>query len=301
MSSLRISVAGALSLLGQHLLARLASDPDFYVESLHDRQGLPEGRRLDEIVDWDVDPAVRMAYSHMPVFPADAPAKGSLLLSFLPDTGAEAIEAQHLARGTRVLSHCEYARRQVPLLMPGLADHGEQAPHLATPNCTTAICAALLAQVHQRFEITDATITAMQAISGTDLPGMPASAIHDQVICDLPGEAAALADELGILFDSAFPLTTFAARVPVWRGHTMTLALDLARMPAPDDIAHSLREVPGIAFDALPFARDRFSQEGPLCSIVHLSTAGQKLRLIVKGDNLEASTTGVMQRLAKVI
>lgn len=298
MVKIRVSVAGACSLLGQHLLARLCEDPDFVVESLHDRQGSSTGRSLTDATSWHVGSDVLQTYASLPLFSADAPALAPLLLSFLPDDHAEVIESAHLSRGTRVLTHCEYARLKVPMIMPGVSQAVPQAQHLATPNCTTAMCALPLHALQQAFGVTRASITALQAISGTDLPGLSASAIHDQVIGHLPGEATALADELQVLLGNTFPIDTFATRVPVWRGHTLTLSVDLQRRPEPDEIARTLNAVPDILVTGLPKARDSFAPSTLLATITSIRQSGTGVLMVIKGDNLEAATTGVMRSVA---
>jgi hypothetical protein len=116
-----VSVAGANTLLGQHLLARLVADPTVRITSLHDRLAL-EAASLDVSAQWQVDENVRQLLHEVPLLGPDAPARAPVLLSFLPELGAQSIEAAHLARRTRVITHCEYARLTVPLALPGITE-----------------------------------------------------------------------------------------------------------------------------------------------------------------------------------
>ena len=294
-----ISVAGATSLLGQHLLARLSQDPALQVMSLHDSAGSGPSPKLLTSVPWLVCPDVARFFEHTPLLSPQASAHAPILLSFLPE-GAEtaAVETQHLERGTRVITHGEHARMRVPMGLPGVIEPDPAAQYIATPNCTTAMCAVPLHHLHSTYGVNSVTITTLQAVSGTDLPGLPAHLIHDQVIGHLPGEAEALSNELSVIFESAFPIDTFATRVPVWRGHTLTMSVRLAKRTNADAIAQTLSRVPGLLVAALPVYRDRFSPCAPLATIIDIRESAEGVLIVLKGDNLEAATTGIMQSLA---
>ncbi|MEP3276136.1 MAG: hypothetical protein ABJN26_04975 [Stappiaceae bacterium] len=297
----RVSVAGAVSLLGQHLLVRLSEDRLISVESLHDCMGGDPRTGLLDLPQWQVAPEVARAFSHVPLLSAEAPARASVLLSFLPEDGAAGIEALHLARGTRIITHCEHARLAVPLAMPGVTDIDPGATHLATPNCTTAICALPLQYLHTTHGVTGVTITTLQAISGTDLPGIAAHTIHDRVDGHLAGEADALSDELSIIFDQAFPVDAFATRVPVWRGHTITMSVRLADNADAIAVADTLSGVDGIAVADAPTERERFPIDAPLATVVSLRNSVDGVMMVLKADNLGAATTGIMQTIAHAL
>lgn len=296
-----VSIAGANSLLGQHLLARLHADPGVRVVSLHDRLAGSGATKISDSGQWSIAPEVASALSDVPLVSPGDPARASILLSFLPDDGAAEYEAQHLARGTRVVTHCEHARLTVPLALPGVVPVDRDAIHLSTPNCTTAICALPLRHLHDAHGVRGVTITTLQGISGTDLPGMPAWAIHDRVVGHLAGEADALGDELGVLFGGAFAVDTFATRVPVWRGHTITMTLSLGDGADAAAVRATLSGVEGIAVTDLPNGRDRFSPSAPLATITSIRDGAQGVLMVLKGDNLEAATTGVMQGILSLL
>lgn len=295
MTTTRVSIAGPNSLLGQHLLARLLDDPNVEIASLHDRLATTATPRLSDSRQWNVDPEVANRLSGIPLLPPEAPALAPVLLSFLPDDGARQIEAEHLERGTRVITHCQYARLAVPLVLPAGDTINLNAQHLATPNCTTAICAQVLRALHNAHGVTGATITTLQAISGTDLPGMTAHAIHDQVVGHLDGEASALSEELGAIFNDAFKVDAFATRVPVWRGHTITMAVRLDNHSNAAAVRATLSKANDIAVSALPNSRDRFSQDAPIAAVTNIRDGAHGVLLVLKGDNLEMATTGLMQ------
>lgn len=295
MPTIRVSVAGPNSLLGQHLLARLVDDPDVEIVSLHDQLAATASPRLSDSRHWNVEPEIANRLSQIPLLPPEAPALAPVLLSFLPDEGACRIEAQHLERGTRVITHCEYARLAVPLVLPAGGMTSCKAQHLATPNCTTAISAQVLRALHNDHGVAGATITTLQAISGTDLPGIAAHEVHDQVVGHLEGEANALSRELGVIFDNSFAVDAFATRVPVWRGHTITMAIRLHNHSNAAAVRATLTKAEHLRVGTLPTGRDRFSQNAPLATITNVRDGSQGVLLVLKADNLEMATTGLMQ------
>ncbi len=294
MKTQRISIAGISTLLGQKFLERSLQSTEIIVQSLHDPKVQNNTDTLATICDWSGSNETFQAAASLPLLPSDATSAAQTLVSFLPDPVGEDIESLHLAKGTRVVTHCEYARLTAPMVMPGVTQVVGDPPLSATPNCTTAICASPLAQLHQSFGVSRVTITTMQAISGTDLPGIPAFAIHDQVIGHLGGEAEALSQELSILFDANFPVDTFATRVPVWRGHTITLAVDLKVRPDLPAVQAALSGSSAISFQDTEKARRRFPADAPLTTIVNLRLTDRGVLLVIEGDNLEAATVGVM-------
>ncbi|MBU2957952.1 Asd/ArgC dimerization domain-containing protein [Paracoccus sp. 1_MG-2023] len=299
----KLAVLGALGLLGQHLIARLLRDPRVQIVGLHDH------RHADDLngTPWFADPSARDFVAAQTILPPEAPATGDLILSFLPDDGAQRIEATHLGRGARVLSHCEYARHQGLLLAPGLPmPDTRQRQLLATPNCTTAICALPLSLLHRAFGIAALHVTTLQAVSGTDLPGMPAFMGHDNVTSSIPGEARALESELSVLFGDAFPVSCMATRVPVWRGHTMTLMMHLNEDAGMDQLAQLLRSAPGIRLSdgrqALPIWQPETAGQDLLCVVEALDRSPDGwVRMTLRGDNLGMATAGLMAELARML
>ncbi|MGJ8544129.1 MAG: Asd/ArgC dimerization domain-containing protein [Sulfitobacter sp.] len=301
--SKKLSIFGAYSLLGQHLLTRLSADCRFEIASLHDQRHTES--RSD--IAWLAGDAGSWLADEFEVLSPKDQAKGDIILSFLPDKGAEEIEAAHLAAGARIISHCEYAREKGALLVPQVCEPDlSNAPLIATPNCTTAMCALPLSLLHAKHGIEAAHITTLQAISGTDLPGMQAHQIHNQVVSDLPGEAHVLQRELNHVFANAFPVSCAATRVPVWRGHTMSLMIKLADG---SDAQAAVKALEGQARIAVldrdaPYPAWRREIESPdlLCTIEAIRDGqGGWITLSLRGDNLGAATTGVMLCAASML
>ena len=283
--------------MGQHLLARLAVDHSVKVKSLHDALGSRPQNSLLNSQQWQVGMHVAEHYATTPLLPADAPALAPTLLSFLPDDGAEQIEMEHIQRGTQVITHCSYARLIFPLALPGITDFDVTAPKFVMPNCTTAMCALPIHLLHQAFGVEHVNITTLQAISGTDLPGMPAHVIHDQIVSHIPGEVDALSEELSTIFNADFDIDSFATRVPVWRGHTITMSVTLASEADIKSVSNALLQADNLVIKELPVSRDSFSGSAPLTTITNLRVKGRRLMMVIKGDNLEAATTGLMQTI----
>ncbi|MEP2640942.1 MULTISPECIES: Asd/ArgC dimerization domain-containing protein [Roseobacteraceae] len=263
--------------------------------SLHDQCAAQGTAQISGSRQWNVSPDVAKRLAEVPLLAPDAPALAPVLLSFLPDQGAEDIEAQHLARGTRVITHCEYARLKAPMVLPCGTPAAPQSPLLATPNCTTAMCAQVLSVLDAAHGVAGTTITTLQAISGTDLPGMPAHVIHDQVVGHLDGEATALSQELGAIFNGAFQVDAFATRVPVWRGHTITLSVGLKHAADAQTVMTTLSASPDLTLTGVPTHRDRFSPDAPVATVTNVRDGAHGVLIVIKGDNLEMATTGVMQ------
>ena len=300
MGQKHISVAGANTLLGQHFLARTAADEAIVIDSFHSELCKDGNFNSMDKTPWQVDTATAEHYAKVPSLRVDSPPLAPILISFLPDSIGEKIEKIHLARGTRLVTHCEYARYKAPLAIPGVLPVEPSAGFIATPNCTTAMCALPLHHLHKEHKIRAVTITTLQAISGTDLPGMPAHTIHDHVIGHLEGEAETLTNELSLIFNNAFALNSFATRVPVWRGHTITMAISFADKTDAKTVRRTLARTSNIEFKNQN-ARDNFSNYWPMTTITNIRDGNDAVLIVLKGDNLEAATTGIMHEIVHML
>lgn len=119
--------------------------------------------------------------------------------------------------------------------------------------------------------------------------------IQDQVVGHLEGEARGLSEELGTIFSGAFAIDAFATRVPVWRGHTITMSIGLGDQAGATAVRTTLTDAKGIAVSELPIGRDRFSADAPIATVTNIRDGAQGVLLVLKGDNLEMATTGIMQ------
>ncbi len=301
-----IAIAGVSTLLGQLFLRRITETPSISVASLHDC--LAEARTLDMIQSkYPMINSERLAqFRNTPLLRPSDRALAPLLISFLPELGAEGFESKHLSEGTKVITHCEYARLTAKMVCPNvLPDPDPQERHLVTPNCTTAICASPLNSIHKVHGIESATITTLQAISGTDLPGLHAYQIHDQVISQIEREACALTEELGRIFNQAFSIDVFATRVPVWQGHTITVSLKLKQNTPIAAIEETLRLTPGVRLyfgEQGRHDRDESGMYGdPIATITELRQGQHSVLMGLKGDNLGSATVGIMEQALDMI
>lgn len=77
----------------------------------------------------------------------------------------------------------------------------------------------------------------------------------------------------------------------------VTLSDTLADKADAAAVARRLRGAPGIALPQTVPGRDRFGPDAPLTTITNLRDGAQGVLMVLKGDNLEAATTGLMQAI----
>ena len=296
-----IAIAGVSTLLGQLFLRKITERPSISVASLHDCLAETGTLDISQSKDLMINSEVLAQFRNVPLLRPSDRSLAPLLISFLPELGAERCESKHLSEGTKVITHCEYARLTARMVCPNvLPDPDPQERHLVTPNCTTAICASPLNSIHKVHGIESATITTLQAISGTDLPGLHAYQIHDQVIGQIEREACALTEELGRIFNQAFSIDVFATRVPVWRGHTITVSLTLKQSTPIAAIEETLRLTPGVRLDFVEQGRhyrdESDTYADPIATVTELRQGQHSVLMGLKGDNLGSATVGIMER-----
>ena len=301
-----ISIAGASTLLGQLFLRKITEKPSIKVASLHDCLAETVALDISQSKDLMINSKVVAQFRDVPLLRQSDRALAPLLISFLPELGAEQFETKHLSQGTKVITHCDYARLTARMVCPNvLPDPDPRERHLVTPNCTTAICASPLNSIHKVHDIESATITTLQSISGTDLPGLHAYQIHDKVINQIEREASALTEELGRMFNQAFSIDVFATRVPVWRGHTITVSLTFKRSTPIAAIEETLRLTPGVRFDfGEQGGHDRVESDtygDPIATVTELRQGQHSVLIGLTGDNLGSATVGVMEQALNMI
>ena len=301
-----IAIAGVSTLLGQLFLRKITERPSISVASLHDCLAETGTLDISQSKDLMINSEVLAQFRNVPLLRPSDSSLAPLLISFLPELGAERCESKHLSEGTKVITHCEYARLTARMVCPNvLPDPDPQERHLVTPNCTTAICASPLDSIHKVHGIESATITTLQAISGTDLPGLHAYQIHDQVIGQIEREACALTEELGRIFNQAFSIDVFATRVPVWRGHTITVSLTLKQSTPIAAIEETLRLTPGVRFDfggqGRHYRDESDTYADPIATVTELRQGQHSVLMGLKGDNLGSATVGIMERALNML
>ncbi len=244
-----VAILGARRLLGQHLLQRLRRHPFLEVAALADLEA-SGGQAYGDAVTWLHPEPLPDALAALPHRACDDDLPGDIVISLLPDGQAAATERALAEQGRLVVTHAEDLRLadDVPLILPEMngADVSTARRRLlATPNCTTVLLCLPLLALHRSFGVEAVTVTALQAVSGADLPGLPWFAIHDRLITSLSGEERALAAETGRLFGQAFPVSAQALRVPVTRGHALAVSVALRRKATPEEARDALEAFHG--------------------------------------------------------
>ena len=252
--TIEVGILGATGMVGQQLIALLATHPWFKVTWL----GASErsaGKAYREAAAWRLPSPLPEELARLTVetaAPGNAP---KLVFSGLDSSVAGDIEGAFAEAGHVIVSNSRNYRMEadVPLLIPEVnADHlgllkaqgsrGWKGRIVTTPNCVVVVYAMALAPLRQ-FGLKTSIITTLQAISGAGYPGVPAWDILANVIPFIGGgEEEKIETEtnkiLGALTNGVVenhPVTISAAvtRVPVHNGHTGSIAVALEQRPDP--------------------------------------------------------------------
>jgi aspartate-semialdehyde dehydrogenase len=111
------------------------------------------------------------------------------------------------------------------------------------------------------FGVRQVIVTTMQAVSGAGYPGVSYLDIDGNVIPYIGGEEEKIENESRILLGqiengervaAPFRVSAQANRVPVFDGHTLSIAVDFERKPTPGEAARVLAEFPGLDLPSAP-------------------------------------------------
>ena len=277
----RVAVLGATGAVGQTFVRLLENHPWFELAELAASER-SAGRPYGEAARW-------VSAGHMPdrianhtVLPCD-PAKVSsdIVFSALDSSVAGEAELAFAKAGKVVLSNAKNHRMasDVPLVIaevnPGhLAildaqrrNRGWKGAIVTNGNCSTIVTTLALAPIHERFGITDAFVSTMQAVSGAGYPGVASLDILGNVIPYISDEEDKVESELrkflGSLGDGQIdpaPMTVSAHcnRVPVENGHTVCVSIRLRERATADEVIGVLRAWTGAdVARGLPSSPDR--------------------------------------------
>jgi len=259
-----VGVLGATGMVGQQFVSRLATHPWFNLTWLAASER-SEGKAYRAVAPWRLSTPMPAASADR-VVDGCVPGRGpKVVFSGLDASVAGDIEAAFAAAGHIVVSNARNFRMDplVPLLIPEVnADHLALLPEqqaskgwpgaiVTNPNCSTIVLALALAPL-RRFDIRSVIVSTMQAVSGAGYPGVPSLDILGNVIPFIGGEEEKMEAETVKILGSDGGRTPYPAvlsahtnRVPVIDGHTMTVSVDLAAGPSPDDVAEALRSFVG--------------------------------------------------------
>jgi aspartate-semialdehyde dehydrogenase len=259
MREIEVGILGATGVVGQQFVSRLAQHPWFRPTWLAASER-SEGRPYGAVAPWRLAAPIpdEIGAKHVE---ACVPGRGPrAVFSALDASVAGDIEQAFAAAGHFVVSNARNFRMDplVPLLIPEVnAEHLRLIPEqqsakqwkgaiVTNPNCSTIVLAMALAPL-RRFEITTAIVSTMQAVSGAGYPGVPSLDILGNVVPFIGGEEEKMESEtLKILGTNGgrIPhpavISAHTNRVAVIDGHIMTVSVDFAMAPTPQEVVAAL-------------------------------------------------------------
>ena len=276
-----VAVLGATGAVGQAFVRLLTRHPWFELAEL----GASErsaGKKYGEAARWltgELDADV----ARMPVLECDPRhVHAPIVFSALDAAAATEVEAAFARAGRFVLSNARSYRMEpdVPLLIPEVnADHlGLVAVQrqrrkwdgaIATnPNCAATVVAMALAPLHAAFGVKQCFVTTLQAVSGAGYPGVASLDILGNAIPFISGgeeekietETPKMLGTLGAgsITPAAIAMSAQVTRVAVEHGHTVCLAISLAKRATPNDAIAALEQWKGAIHGmGLPSAPER--------------------------------------------
>lgn len=270
-----VGIAGATGLVGQRLVARVASHPWFTLQALGASER-SSGRAYGDVVRWMLPDPIPSAAAHRVVggcTPSDF-AACDLVLSALDAPVAREVEPQLAASGIAVVSNSSALRMapDVPLLVPevnagAVVRIGARARGgfvVTNPNCSVTGLALALAPLHREFGVRRVVVATMQSVSGAGLAGPRAVDLLDNVIPHIPGEEEKIEVELGKILGSAsadaflpadIAVAAHCHRVPTLDGHLEAVSVELDRAGTPEQAVAAMLAFRGdIAALSLPTA-----------------------------------------------
>lgn len=260
MPRISVCVAGATGLVGQTLLARLSRHPWFQVCDLL-ASNHHHCQTYREAVKGHFAIPEAQIYADLKLKALDAPVDCPVVFSCLPSGIARTWESLWARQGHFVITNASDLRSDpnVPLLIPEInAHHIERLKNtptqgriVANPNCGVAGFALVAGALTRYALLEHATVTTFQSISGAGLKGLSAWSALDNLIPFIPGEEEKWHSEpqkiLGDITPEGFqpyPLTVEATcvRVPVRRGHLLSVTLSGSRELDPQSVQNILNE-----------------------------------------------------------
>jgi aspartate-semialdehyde dehydrogenase len=259
-----VAVLGATGTVGQRFIQLLADHPYFEVSAIASSDQ-SAGQVYEEVTNWRLEGIIPPEVGRMMVQPVEPNLDARLVFSALPAGAAVSIEADFAKAGYIVCSNSSAYRfaEDVPILIPEInpdqvdlipaqrAAHGWSGLIVTSPNCTSTGIAMPLKPLDEAFSIQQVMAVTMQAISGAGYPGIPAADILANVYPYIKGEEEKVELEprllLGQIKDGRkqpHPMAMSAQinRVPVFDGHTASVAVKFERKPSVDEVYQALED-----------------------------------------------------------
>lgn len=250
---MKAAIVGATGTVGQRFVSLLAAHPQFRVAELVASER-SAGRTYGEACRWVLNEEMPANVRGMEVKLATDDIDADVVFSAAPAGTAGSIETDLAKRGFKVFSNAKDHRMdpRVPLLIPEVnPDHLALVEKQATdgfivtdPNCSAAVLTMSLRPL-MPFGIQDVVVTTLQALSGAGYPGVPSLDSVANVVPFISGEEAKIETEppkmlgkltSGSVTPARIRISATATRVPVEEGHSMSVALKLAKRPRPESL-----------------------------------------------------------------
>jgi aspartate-semialdehyde dehydrogenase len=296
-----VGVLGATGTVGQKFITLLRDHPIFKITSLVASRR-SAGKRYGEACNWKQTAPIENNIFEMKVQKLDADLDCSLLFSGLDSSVAGEAEKRYAERGYWVVSNSKNHRMDydVPLVIPEinhthlkLADQQKTSGKIVTnPNCSTMFLAMVLAPLEKTFGVSKVLVTTMQAVSGAGYPGVASMDILGNVIPNIPGEEEKMESETRKILGSLqgdtinpadFIVSAQCNRVPVYDGHTETVAVTLKDSPTPQEVSKAL-----MTFRGFPQESNLFSAPAKPIIVTGNPFKPQPGRDIMEGGGMAA-------------
>jgi len=274
-----VAVLGATGVVGQRLVASLASHPNFELVAVaaSDRN---VGRPYGEAVRWLLPGALPEREAALVLAPCEpGKVEGALLFSALDAGPARAVEPLFRAAGRTVVSNASAYRMdpEVPLVVPEVnADHLELARRqraryggclVTNPNCSTIGLCLALEPLRRAVQLEAVRVTTLQALSGAGYPGVASLDVVDNVLPFIAGEEEKVETEPLKIFGALGPTGVEGAsvavsaqcnRVAVREGHLLSVSVSAKGLPSVGEVEALFRGYTSpLAGRGLPSAPER--------------------------------------------
>jgi aspartate-semialdehyde dehydrogenase len=261
----RVAVLGATGAVGQTFVRLLENHPWFELAEVAASER-SAGRPYREAAKWVVAGAMPPAIAERTILACDPSAvTADVVFSALDSSVAGEAEMAFARAGKIVLSNAKNHRMapDVPLVIAEVnPDHlgvleaqrrgrGWRGGIVTNGNCSAIVTALALAPIHERFGITEAFVSTMQAVSGAGYPGVPSLDILGNVIPYIADEEDKLENELckflgtvsgGEIVSEPIVVSAHCSRVPVENGHTVCVSVRLRRRASIAEVEAAIGE-----------------------------------------------------------
>jgi aspartate-semialdehyde dehydrogenase len=341
----KVAVLGATGLVGQVMVSMLSNHPWFKLSHLT-ASSSKAGKMYSDVVDWTMPNSIPNEAAGMYLHDAtDTRIDADVVLSALPSDAAANIEPLLAEKGYPIISNASNMRLEsdIPLINPEVNAHhleriacqrrkrGWDGFIVKVPNCSTAILTLPLKPIQDECGLREVFVVTMQSVSGAGLKGPTALKILGNIIPHIEKEEWKIENETRKILDrrkgcNQIPdkprITASANRVPVKRGHLLSIFIKTTRICGKQDIVKAIENFTGnkIRGKNFPIApkkpiryidrRDRpqpvldiYDRNGMTVSVGNLreDMMMHSIKLTVVGDNLVRGAAGTAILIGEII